>query len=203
MSQPGRRMASSIGGPRRGRRSRFDPASARGRLGDRRPGSYARPASEPCGRRGAPARPADRSWKEGASRTAASSAPIRPSKTFRKERQMFKKFKLLLVGVVTTGLLLANIGVASAHQWCSGWPSGCYHWDKSGSMIVIRNYIYGGTQTQAEWARQDGWNKIGILYNYRVNYHTDVSVFDGNWGSTGWWGVASLEDVDFDWSCAC
>ena len=116
---------------------------------------------------------------------------------------MFKKFKLLLVGVVTTGLLLANIGVASAHQWCSGWPSGCYHWDKSGSMIVIRNYIYGGTQTQAEWARQDGWNKIGILYNYRVNYHTDVSVFDGNWGSTGWWGLASLEDVDFDWNCVC
>ncbi|HEY3107980.1 MAG TPA: hypothetical protein VGL23_04465 [Chloroflexota bacterium] len=116
---------------------------------------------------------------------------------------MFKKLKFLLAGVLTTGLLVANIGVASAHQWCSGWPSGCFHWDKGGSMIVIQNFIYGSTTTQAEWARQDGWNKIGILYNYSVPYHTDVSVFDGNFGPTGWWGLASLESVDWDWGCFC
>ena len=110
---------------------------------------------------------------------------------------MFKKLRFLFGGVMVVALLAANIGVASAHQW------GSYHWDKGGSMIVIQDYIYGGTTTQAEWARQDGWNKIGILYNYSVNYHTDVSVFDGNFGATGWWGLASLEDVDFDWNCAC
>ena len=51
--------------------------------------------------------------------------------------------------------------------------------------------------------RQNGWNTIGILYNYRVNYHTDVSVFDANYGATGWLGLTTLETVDFDWSCFC
>jgi len=89
--------------------------------------------------------------------------------------------------VVVIALLALNVGFASAHRW------GSWHWNKTGSQIVIQSYIYGGTQTQAEAARVDAWNKIGILYNYRVNYHTDVSVFDGNFGNTGWVGLASIE----------
>jgi hypothetical protein len=106
---------------------------------------------------------------------------------------MSRKFKLMAVALATVSLLAANIGVASAHRW------GSYHWDKGGSSIVIQNYIFGGTQARAEAARVNGWNTIGILYNYRVNYHTDISVFDGNFGATGWWGLASLEDLDWDW----
>jgi len=81
---------------------------------------------------------------------------------------------------------------ATAHNW------GNWHWNKTGSQIVIQSYIYGGTAGQAEAARQDAWNKIGILYNYSVTYHTDVSVFDGNFGATGWVGLASLESVSGD-----
>lgn len=68
---------------------------------------------------------------------------------------------------------------ASAHN------SGSRHWNKTGSQIVIQSYIYGGTATQAEAARVDAWNKVSILYNYRVDYHTDVGVFGGNFGNTG------------------
>ena len=94
---------------------------------------------------------------------------------------------------VILGLLIANLGVASAHNWAN------WHWDKSGSRIQIQSYIYGGTTAEAEAARVDAWNKIGILYNYRVNYHTDVSVFDGNFGDTGWGGLASIESSAWDW----
>jgi hypothetical protein len=108
---------------------------------------------------------------------------------------VLRRIQLFAVVFATVALLAANVGVASAHQW-SNW-----HWDKSGPMIVIQNYIFGTNTAQAELARQDGWNKIGILYNYSVNYHTDVSVFGGNYGPTGWWGLASIEDADWGWHC--
>lgn len=101
----------------------------------------------------------------------------------------------LLIAVVA--LLAVNVSVANAHNW------GTWHWDKSGAKIQIQSQIYGGTQTQAEAARQDAWNKVSILYNYRVNYHTDVSVFDGNFGATGWAGLASIESTAWDWACLC
>jgi predicted Zn-dependent protease len=116
---------------------------------------------------------------------------------------VFRNFKLLAAAAMSVALLAVNLGVASAHQWCGSWPNGCYHWDKSGSHIVIQNYNYAGNWQAAENARQDGWNKISILYNYSVNYHTDISVFDGNFGATGWAGLATLESVDFDWGCLC
>lgn len=97
----------------------------------------------------------------------------------------------LMVG----GLVALNAGVANAHNW------GSWHWDKSGSQIVIQSQIYGSTTTEAEAARQNAWNTIGILYNYRVDYHTDVSVFDGNFGDTGWGGLASIESSAWDWGC--
>ncbi len=92
----------------------------------------------------------------------------------------------MLVGV--------NVGIANAHNW---WA---YHWDKSGSRIQIQSLIFGSTQSQAEAARVDAWNKVSNLYNYRVDYHTDVSVFDGNYGDTGWAGLASIESANWCWS---
>jgi hypothetical protein len=102
-----------------------------------------------------------------------------------------------LAALVTAALLAANIRAAQAHSW------GVYHWDKSGSAIYIYNYNFASNSTEAEQARQDGWNKIGILYNYGVNYHTDISVFDGAYGNTGWSGLATLEQVNWDGVCLC
>lgn len=92
-----------------------------------------------------------------------------------------------LAALLTALLLAANLRVAGAHQWSN------YHWHKTGSRIVIQNYNYAAHYAEAEAARQDGWNKISILYNYNVNYHTDVSVFDGNFGATGWAGLATID----------
>jgi hypothetical protein len=108
---------------------------------------------------------------------------------------VLRKLRFLAAALAALALLTANIGAASAHQW------GSWHWDKTGPQIVIQEYIYGTNQDEAEFSRQDGWNKISILYNYRVNYHTDVSVFGGNFGATGWWGLASIEDSDWSWGC--
>lgn len=105
------------------------------------------------------------------------------------------RYRLVALALLVGGLLALNAGVASAHNW------GNWHWNKSGSQITIQSYIYGATQTQAEAARVDAWNKVPILYNYRVNYHTDVSVFDGNFGATGWAGLASIESTAWDWGC--
>lgn len=116
--------------------------------------------------------------------------------TFLKRRSILTKRRKITFGVlIGLVLLIANVKVAYLHQWSN------YHWDKTGTHIVIQNYIYGSQTQAAENARLDGWNKIGILYNYSVNVHTDVSVFGGNWGATGWWGLASLEDMDWGWHC--
>lgn len=102
---------------------------------------------------------------------------------------MSRKLKRFLPALIFFGLLAANIGVltASAHNW------GSWHWDKTGSQIVIQEYQYGGHTAQSEAARLDAWNKVSNLYNYSVSSHTDISVYDGNYGNTGWVGLASIE----------
>ena len=113
----------------------------------------------------------------------------------RRKRFLLQRWPLLLSALLTAALLAINIGVAGAHGLAPNKP----HWDKGGGAIHIYNYIYGTNQQAAEAARVDGWNKISILYNYRVNYHTHISVFDGSYGNTGWAGLASLEDLDWSW----
>lgn len=111
-------------------------------------------------------------------------------------RRVLALRRLRLLSAAFVLVLAGAIGIsgspASAHNW------GNWHWNKTGSQIVIQSYIYGGTTSQAEAARVDAWNKVSILYNYSVNYHTDVSVFDANSGNTGWVGLASLESVSGD-----
>lgn len=106
-----------------------------------------------------------------------------------------RRLLIPVMAIVVGALVALNVGVASAHNW------GSWHWDKSGSRVQIQSQIYGGTQAQAEAGRVDAWNKVSNLYNYRVNYHTDVSVFDGNFGNTGWGGLASIESTAWDWGC--
>ena len=106
---------------------------------------------------------------------------------------MRRHFRPLVIVGALIALLASNVYVASAHNW-SNW-----HWDKSGTRIQIQSYITGSNTAEAEAARVDAWNKIGILYNYRVNYHTDVSVMGANYGDTGWGGLASIESSAWDW----
>jgi hypothetical protein len=112
--------------------------------------------------------------------------------------RLLRRFKGLIAPILVAGLLFANFSVltAHAHNW-GGW-----HWDKSGPAIYIYQYNTASQYGLAEAARQNAWNTISILYNYNTNTHTDVSVFDGNFGNTGWGGLAEIWD-SWDWGCWC
>jgi len=112
---------------------------------------------------------------------------------------MLRRLKLMVPLLLGLFLLAANFGVFTAHAH----PWGSYHWNKGGAAIYIYQYNTASRFAEAERARANAWNTIGILYNYAVNYHTDVSVFDGNFGATGWAGLASLESLSWDWGCWC
>ncbi len=96
-----------------------------------------------------------------------------------------------LVSVVLV-LLFANIRMARAHNWDN------YHWDRCGNPTVIRVWNFAVRFAEAEAALND-WDNNTILSLPRQNSHTDISVFDGNYGATGWSGLCSLEDLDFGW----
>jgi len=113
---------------------------------------------------------------------------------------MLRRIARFIPVFMTVGLLVFNIQIYTAHA--NYWNG--YHWDRGGTYVPIQEYNYANYFTDAENARINKWNNIGILYNYRVDYHTDVSVFDGNFGATGWSGLASLEGCcDWDWGCWC
>jgi len=96
-------------------------------------------------------------------------------------------------------LVAANVGVgiAQAHNW-GGW-----HWDKGGSAIHINENHSGGHTSQSVAASENAYSTIGILYNSRLSTHTDISVYDGAYGNTGWAGLATIEDSNWDWGCWC
>jgi len=119
---------------------------------------------------------------------------------------MLRKFKLLIAPTLAAILLFANLyvfsihsaHVASAHNWDG------YHWNKGGSAIYIYHWWEGGAyRADANAAMNDFWNKVGILYNYWTTSHTDVSVWDANYGATGWGGLAELKSLGWDWGCWC
>ena len=107
---------------------------------------------------------------------------------------MNRHIKFVAGFAMSLTLLFANLGVASAHNWAN------WHWNKTGTQIVIKGYNTAANFTAADNAINDAWSKVSILYNYKVNAHTDVSIFDGYYGATGWAGLASIESSSWDWS---
>lgn len=69
-----------------------------------------------------------------------------------------------------------------AHNW------GC--WKQPNRTVYVRN-------TASNWSQANAaineWHNDTILNMVKVNYHTEVSVYDGNYGATGWGGLASIE----------
>ncbi|GIV98058.1 MAG: hypothetical protein KatS3mg057_2715 [Herpetosiphonaceae bacterium] len=94
-----------------------------------------------------------------------------------------------LVGPVAIAiLLLANLLVARqaiAHKW------GNWHWNRYGSSVTIRVYNTARYWTEANRAVRD-WDNNTILYLPDPGTHTDISLFDGNYGATGWGGLAEI-----------
>jgi len=92
----------------------------------------------------------------------------------------------LIAGVAV--LTLINVGIAAAHNW---WD---WHWH-TGSDIIT--WVTGGNQTQANAALTD-WDSHCDVSFPRSSSH-EMAVFGGNFGATGWWGLASIESYSFDW----
>ena len=88
-------------------------------------------------------------------------------------------------------LLIANLLVGTnvfAHQW------GSWHWHRGGASVTINAYNTATYRAEASAAIND-WSNNTILYVPQVGSHSDIHVFDGNYGATGWGGLASLESV--------
>jgi hypothetical protein len=71
---------------------------------------------------------------------------------------------------------------AAAHDW------GC--WRQPNRTVYSRNTAANSSQAQAAL---NEWSADTILNIVNVSYHTEISVYDGNYGNTGWGGLASIE----------
>jgi hypothetical protein len=100
---------------------------------------------------------------------------------------MKQKIGTAALSVLVIALLIGNYNLAFGHKW---WK---WHWDKSTIRVWIQN-----CETEAEAARAD-WDGHTDLSLPRLTSHTDISVWCDNFGKTGWWGLASIEDSEFDW----
>jgi hypothetical protein len=94
----------------------------------------------------------------------------------------------LLMGA-TFLLIAANINLAFAHQW------GTWHWHKK----TVGMFVYGSMLNSSFNALADWDAPYNVMNLPAVGFHTDVSVYDGNFGNTGWGGLASIEA--YFWHC--
>lgn len=93
------------------------------------------------------------------------------------------------LGLLVLVLLAANVQLVTGHDW---WA---WHWEKN----TLNHYVFGSKRTQSLAAVSDWRGRVRDLRINTVSQHSDISVFDGNYGATGWWGLASIESYAFDW----
>lgn len=95
-----------------------------------------------------------------------------------------REFIIKLFFTIVLNLLIVNN--VYAHDWES------WHWDKGGETIEIMIQNTASNFTAANNAIKN-WNDNTILSLPTVSYHTDIGIYDGNYGTTGWAGLASIE----------
>ncbi len=88
-----------------------------------------------------------------------------------------------LIGAACVLAALFGATVVQAHNW------GC--WIQPDR--TVKTYNTAGLRSQATSALQE-WDSKTILAVPLVSYHTDISVYDGYYGNTGWAGLASIEN---------
>jgi hypothetical protein len=98
----------------------------------------------------------------------------------------------LLLGL---NLMAAGLQGVGAHTLNNSSLPGDWHWNRTGGQIVLRTFIWATAKApQAEAARANGWNTIGILYNYRVYdvNQAEIQAWDANYGNVGWSGYGGF-----------
>jgi hypothetical protein len=83
-------------------------------------------------------------------------------------------------------VLVVTGSTASAHQW------GNWSWNRYGSTVTIQVYNYATSSYSNANAAIRDWDSHTILSLPDPGSHTDISVFDGNSGATGWVGLATI-----------
>ena len=78
-----------------------------------------------------------------------------------------------------------NVQVGLAHNWNRAAP---YHWHTGSD---IRVWVYGTNQTRANSALND-WDSHTDINFPRSPSHTEMSVWGGDFGATGWAGLATI-----------
>jgi hypothetical protein len=86
-----------------------------------------------------------------------------------------------LLAVAVTAILALPV---FAHNW------GC--WRQPNRTVWVRNTATNSSQAAAAL---NEWNGDTILTIRTTSSHTEVSVLDGNYGNTGWGGLASIESA--------
>ncbi|MCI0397410.1 MAG: hypothetical protein L0332_29445 [Chloroflexi bacterium] len=105
---------------------------------------------------------------------------------------MFSRRSVRVISLAIALMLLAvslSGGIAFGHNWSCG--SFGWHWNRNGSSVTIGVYNTATYYNEANAARND-WSVNTILYLPNRTSHTDISVFDGNYGNTGWGGLAEI-----------
>ncbi len=94
-----------------------------------------------------------------------------------------------------TALTIAAPNSSFSHDWyCNSVGSGPYawHWNRTAPLTIEVNNN-AANWNDADNARADWDGSATIWLDLpSVNYHTEISVFDGWYGDTGWAGKAEL-----------
>ncbi len=103
---------------------------------------------------------------------------------------MGSKMRIIIGGLLVLALLGANVSLSYAHNW---WH---WHWHKS----TLHVYVFGAQWRPTVAAIRD-WDRHvrDLKLHTKFKGHTDISAFSGNYGATGWWGLASIEATSYDW----
>lgn len=106
----------------------------------------------------------------------------------REEKAMRKKLGIAAWGLLALVLLALNIKVAYGHRWSS--------WHQPNATVNVYNFAVRRAEAEAALNDWDSHTQISLP---RRSSHTELSVFDGNYGATQWSGLASIEDTGFGW----
>jgi len=102
---------------------------------------------------------------------------------------MKTRFRRFGLGLLVTGLAAANLALvldeAPSQSGTKWWNN--YHWDKSTVRILV-NTTSASRTPSLRAANAWGVTDLNIRSS---SEHSDISLFDGNYGDNGWRGLAS------------
>lgn len=87
-----------------------------------------------------------------------------------------------IFGLFVGAMIVALASPAFAHNW------GC--WRQPNRTVYVRNTAALSSQASAAISE---WSSKTVLSLPVISSHTEVSVYDGFYGNTGWAGIASIE----------